>query len=623
MLKYRSVMAQNSCASHTRGDMIASKISQSIEQVRPEMMAIKKEFEQPDAAVVALFEQACDIANRDGIDCLRTEKIHSKYMYVCMENRYGDGVVPSDVMDLIHKIFKNGFKNSALQNPVCMELPPLGTSEYQTIKVFNDKIIQDSAGQLPAYDCDAKFASYTCGHTSMGLRCLSAGVRLPSDKPERFEKISQDGSLSLKRLRETQPEYARAVTEGIEWKVFRYEFVREVPWISNLAQEAGNAGQQIARCESRTSLMFKIASIANRQQNQDGTVNWEKVIREATRAGSLFPGEIDGLVTYVKELSGGLGNPIFLNELRDFARQLTSHCVVTGTMAKALAEVQIKSEGAAATFRIACMKAMACATGKYARDGHQLLLRPADVSALSGDKKSTIALHADAFLQKVREIAKREGVTADTLAFGTMVGLTDVRVVHFVFNKPDERLGSAKTLNEIGASFCAALATHTGRAVDCPWAVKPDASKDNAKAAGSSSSSGVKQFDEAGAWSNQSERLAASGFRSGAMVRQATDTEAKQVYEFVGVEAAGVKLKIDKREVFQSVDDFLKGKFVLNTFTKDLRSHRNPSLYCFDDTSLSLSLSLSPSLHFVIPPSPYVPPFDARIQSTSLLSTGQ
>ena len=75
----------------------------------------------------------------------------------------------------------------------------------------------------------------------MGLRCLSAGVRLPSDKPERFEKISQDGSLSLKRLRETQPEYARAVTEGIEWKVLRYAFVREFPWISNLAQEAGNA----------------------------------------------------------------------------------------------------------------------------------------------------------------------------------------------------------------------------------------------------------------------------------------------------------------------------------------------------------------------------------------------
>eukprot|EP00959_Pyramimonas_sp_CCMP1952_P287081 6003435-Pyramimonas_sp.AAC.1 len=67
----------------------------------------------------------------------------------------------------------------------------------------------------------------------------------------------------MKRLRKAQPDYAKACNEGIEWKVFRYEFVNAPPWISNLAQEAGNAGQQIARCESRASPKFKIASIAN------------------------------------------------------------------------------------------------------------------------------------------------------------------------------------------------------------------------------------------------------------------------------------------------------------------------------------------------------------------------
>eukprot|EP00959_Pyramimonas_sp_CCMP1952_P376669 7889253-Pyramimonas_sp.AAC.1 len=69
------------------------------------------------------------------------ERMHSKYMFVGMENRYGDGVVPSDVLDLIVKIFRNGFKNSALQNPVCMGLQT-GSAEYEKVKAFNDKIMK-------------------------------------------------------------------------------------------------------------------------------------------------------------------------------------------------------------------------------------------------------------------------------------------------------------------------------------------------------------------------------------------------------------------------------------------------------------------------------------------------
>ena len=378
-LEYASYVA---CILHVRRRSGSSRLGQdsfhrraslpqhdSMKSVHDEMMAIKQAYLQPDAPVVSLFEDVCEIARTVGQ--LRMEKIHSKYMFVCMENRYGDGIVPSEVLDLIVKIFRNGFKNSALMNPACMELPPTHTPEYEKIKAFNFKIMRDSAGQLPLYDCDAKFASYTCGHTNMGLRCFNAEVPVPSSKPERFDKISHSGKLSLARLREVQPDYAKACDEGIEWKVFRYEFVKQFPWVSNLAQEAGNAGQQIARCESRMSLMFKIASIANRHHT-DGAIAWDKVIQEATRAGSLFPGEIDGLVKYVKELSGGLANPIFLNELRDFSRQLNTQCVVTGAMAKSLADVQIKHEGAAVTFKLACMKAMTCATGKFARDGHHM-----------------------------------------------------------------------------------------------------------------------------------------------------------------------------------------------------------------------------------------------------------
>eukprot|EP00959_Pyramimonas_sp_CCMP1952_P031361 657633-Pyramimonas_sp.AAC.1 len=62
-------------------------------------------------------------------------------------------------------------------------------------------------------------------------------------------------------------------------------------------------------------------------------------------------------------MSGGLGEPICLNELRDFSRQLTAQCVVAGAMAKSLAEVTIKNEGDGVTFKLACVKAMTTASG--------------------------------------------------------------------------------------------------------------------------------------------------------------------------------------------------------------------------------------------------------------------
>eukprot|EP00959_Pyramimonas_sp_CCMP1952_P344693 7218867-Pyramimonas_sp.AAC.1 len=94
-------------------------------------------------------------------------------------------------------------------------------------------------------------------------------------------------------------------------------------------------------------------------------------------------------------MSGGLGEPISLDELRGFSRQLTAQRLVTGAMAKSLAEAKIKNEGAAVAFKLACVNAMTAPSGKYARGGHQMLLRPGDASALSGDKKATIVLHAD------------------------------------------------------------------------------------------------------------------------------------------------------------------------------------------------------------------------------------
>ena len=160
---------------------------------------IERKFDSPKAEVVDLYGKCKAIARQHGM--LLTDKINSKYMYVSPCNRYGDGVVPCDVTDLIIKILGNGFRHEHLLMPTCADMPPVGTAKYLKIKAFNDKIMSDSAGQLPFYDdVDSKHQSYTCGHTSQGLRCIIHGTPVPESKPERFSDISQDGKISLQRL---------------------------------------------------------------------------------------------------------------------------------------------------------------------------------------------------------------------------------------------------------------------------------------------------------------------------------------------------------------------------------------------------------------------------------------
>ena len=92
-----------------------------LEKCKPRMAEIAQQFDKDDAVVVALYEEAKDIARSNNM--LSSEKIHSKYMYVDTMNRYEDGVVPSDVTDLMSKIYNNGFRNEHLLMPTCAECP--------------------------------------------------------------------------------------------------------------------------------------------------------------------------------------------------------------------------------------------------------------------------------------------------------------------------------------------------------------------------------------------------------------------------------------------------------------------------------------------------------------------
>ena len=212
------------------------------------------------------------------------------------------GLVPAGVIELISNIFGNGFSVHALLDPTCTEMPPVGHPRNTEGVRFNNELVASSGGMLPLFAERPRYMSVTCGHTSMGFRRFEA--EMPCDDP----RYTQDGRLNLRRLQEAQPAYAHAVTHGISWDVLRWPAEDAFPWLPELLQESGNAGQQIARGESRLEVMLKIMEIAKRNVRL-GKDPWDDVELQAARGGLSFKDELPGLIAFVKDLSGGLDDP--------------------------------------------------------------------------------------------------------------------------------------------------------------------------------------------------------------------------------------------------------------------------------------------------------------------------
>ncbi len=89
-----------------------------------------------------------------------------------------------------------------------------------------------------------------------------------------------------------------------------------------------------------------------------------------------------GIITYVKEPSGGLEDPHILWDLRDFIRVLQTVRVARGNVLQAVARAAAGSPGAAALVRNAVVKAIHAASDKFACGPEQNLCKTSDVRVL-------------------------------------------------------------------------------------------------------------------------------------------------------------------------------------------------------------------------------------------------
>ena len=473
------------------GDQPLSRIGDLCKLIEPRMNEIYAEFLQPDATIVSLRDECKELLRKHGL--LVVERLVAKYIGVHPKNRYGDMMIPADVLALITNILGQGFSKKALLDPTVFQVPPPSHPRHLNVVETNDKLVEGSGGLLPPFGGELRHVTVTCGHTTQGLRCfLEAGGH-------EDERLTHDGKLSLDRLKQLDANYYTACTEGLDYDVIHYEVEDFYPWLPKLFQESGNAGQQIARCETRLEVCLKIRDIAARLNALYGTTEnwWPRVAQEASRAGGAFLDEIHGLVVFVKELCGGLENPVLLNELRDFVRACKCVRVVRGPFLQAVAVLVVGTEGAAPLFRLAVVKAMFSCSDKFARGEHQALYKTSDIASFANKKeKVAMILDAELFLRKCRAFVENHDV--DGTFKSHLLGLADILIAHHVTNKQDPSRGVFPSFAHIGCQLALELATSLQKPVESPCTVEPtknDASQTQAQPRAAEVKPFVKVFD--------------------------------------------------------------------------------------------------------------------------------
>ena len=505
---------------------MAQSIEARIQAATPPLREVEEKFWEGggDVAVVKLRDQLCTLLEHHGL--VTKMRMHSQYIGVHPRNRYGKGIVPNRVHSLLEGISSEGWSDKELDEPWASEMPPAGHDRETEFKNYNNDMTQQSAGLLPAYAEDGaqiKAVSVMCGHTSQTLRLVHHGVESTISS-----LTEEDGKLLLRKLREKDPEYADAVEQGLEWNIIRWQVEDAFPFIMDLVQEAGNASQALAQCESRAEIMLKLHASAVRlfadpKNLKDVDRTWLRVQAEALRGKPNFADEVLDLLKFVRSLSGGLESPTYLLALRDFQRSLKQSATVKGWLYANLAEVSVGGVFAnAPDFRLACIKA-ALATDKVFPNGDQRLLTTADVTALK-DRLAPLALQANDIIIKAQEIAQRfmDGPTQPLAT--SIIQVTEIRLVNHVFRKSDPLRGSFKSLQEIGYQFVQDLSTSTKTTIESPWCTTPKAAPKPDAEPAASSSAGVTSFS-GGAVMNTLELINAKGYIVGKCAVRKSDGE--------------------------------------------------------------------------------------------------
>ena len=149
-----------------------------------------------------------------------TQRVLPQYCGVHFCNRGGTGLIASAVMKFLEFMLGNGWSWRQVTKASAVEVPPNDDDKRQT---FCEKVAKASGGLLGEVTHKVKVVTLECSHTTAVLNAVRTGAHHPNSVI-----ADPQGRLSLARLQERSPEFAKAVEQGLEYLVIYWQVEERV-----------------------------------------------------------------------------------------------------------------------------------------------------------------------------------------------------------------------------------------------------------------------------------------------------------------------------------------------------------------------------------------------------------
>jgi hypothetical protein len=262
-------------------------------------------------SMVSCTRAICTLLKENGL--MYEVKVHSRYIGVHPLNRDGFGVSAAAVQSLISNVAHIGWEWSAVKT-LAVEV---NDANYDSVHKFNSVLVETSMGALAPLDDRIKFASLEGSHTNQALRCFHASSPHPNDS------LTEEGRLSLAKLKAKDPEFFNAATNGMTWQILSADIVDMFPSLAHVLQAAGNASGQVAQGEPEIQVMRRVYNSWRAElllaTASGHTIDFTRVKARVLASSTLHSDVIPHVYTFLLKFGGGQTADL-LNETEGFVR---------------------------------------------------------------------------------------------------------------------------------------------------------------------------------------------------------------------------------------------------------------------------------------------------------------